>query len=177
MSTFKSYRPPLSRLLGVIQDQTYAGGDFPSSSLWSATCYDFSLLSVPASPKSLTGQYYFEMATTLRVLGVRKSFWYLGLCTARDLLISGEFSGTWQLRRYPFSLRSHPAKSLKIPPTRSKILNNNRYYISWLSFTLLISGDGDPPSPPGPTCVKNSPDSCVSGADPSALKILMRNSK
>ena len=85
------------------------------SSLWSATCYDFSLLSVPASPETLTGQYYFEMATTLRVLGVRKRFWYLELCTARDLLISGEFSGTWQLRRYPFSLRSHPAISLKIP--------------------------------------------------------------
>ena len=33
----------------------------------------------------------FQIAGTLRVFGVEQSSWYLGICTARDLSISGKF--------------------------------------------------------------------------------------
>ena len=51
-------------------------------------------------PKSVIF-WNFQKSISLSLFGVEQSFWYLGLCTARDLFISGVFRSVGGLFRYP----------------------------------------------------------------------------
>ena len=53
----------------------------------------------------------FHSAQTSRVFGAGKYFWYLGLSTARDLFISGEFSPLPVTLGYPLGVPKAPSKA------------------------------------------------------------------
>ena len=55
----------------------------------------------------------FHPATTFRDFGARKSFGYLGLCTARDLFISGVYDQLFGPMGYPTCAPRHQVEGKK----------------------------------------------------------------